>query len=107
MTGSSDLEAGVWDVLSQVIDPELDCDIVSLGLVYSVAVAGSTVMVTMTMTTPGCPISDLLPAAVKSMIEALPGITAAEVRVVWDPPWTIERLSPNARQKLGVPENNA
>lgn len=107
MSGSSDLETGVWGILREVIDPELDCDIVSLGLIYAVVVEGSLVRVTMTMTTPGCPISDILPAAVKSMIEALPGITAAEVQVVWDPPWTIQRLSPSARQKLGVPEDDS
>ena len=74
MTVPSDLEARIRQALSEIIDPELDCDIVSLGLVYEVAVEGDQARVTMTMTTPGCPISDLLPSGLNSTTKARPAI---------------------------------
>jgi metal-sulfur cluster biosynthetic enzyme len=87
--------------LANVWDPELGLDVVSLGLVYDVRVAGDTVEVDMTLTTPGCPVSEQLPAEAEAAIRAaLPRATVV-VNVVWDPPWTPERLSPVALQRLG------
>lgn len=95
-------EAAVWRVLGQIIDPELDCDIVSLGLVYQVTISGGDVSVTMTFTTAGCPMNEILPGAVKSMLEELPGVVEASVTVTWDPPWHFSRMSAAVREKLGV-----
>lgn len=86
--------AGVWD-------PELGLDVVSLGLVYDIRVEGDRVEVDMTLTTPGCPVSEQLPVeAERAVSAALPGCDVA-VHVVWDPPWTPERLSPMALERLG------
>jgi metal-sulfur cluster biosynthetic enzyme len=102
MTNISVSEADVWHVLGGIIDPELDCDIVSLGLVYRVAICDGHVVVTMTFTTPGCPMNEILPAAVKSMLEGLPGVIEADVIITWDPPWHFSRMSAAVREKLGV-----
>ena len=96
-------ESHVWKALERIIDPELDCDIVALGLVYRVVVDGGSVVVTMTFTTPGCPMNEILPAAVKFAIEQLPGVTDARVEITWDPPWEFSRMSEAARERLGVP----
>jgi len=87
--------------LGDVWDPELGLDIVSLGLVYDVRVDGERVDVDMTLTTPGCPVSQQLPEeADAALAAALPECTVT-VNVVWDPPWTPERLTPVALQRLG------
>jgi metal-sulfur cluster biosynthetic enzyme len=95
----------VRDALRGVYDPELGIDIVAMGLVYDVREEGGRVVVDMTLTTPGCPVSESLPdAAWSAAIDALGpgGVTAVEVRLVWDPPWTPERLSPDALAALGM-----
>lgn len=94
-------EAAVWRALSEVIDPELDCDIVALGLIYDVRIDGDRVAVTMTLTTPGCPMNELLPGVVRSLLEELPGVQEAIVTVTWEPPWDDSRMSRAAREKLG------
>ncbi|HEY3485959.1 MAG TPA: metal-sulfur cluster assembly factor [Ilumatobacteraceae bacterium] len=87
--------------LGQVWDPELGLDIVSLGLVYEVRVDGDEVAIDMTLTTPGCPVSEQLPSEAEAAVAAaLPGARVT-VNVVWDPPWTPERLSPVALERLG------
>jgi metal-sulfur cluster biosynthetic enzyme len=91
----------VLAALGNVWDPELGLDVVTLGLVYDVCVDGDVVEVEMTLTTPGCPVSEQLPAEAEAAVcEAVP---EADVRVlvVWDPPWTPERLSPVALDQLG------
>lgn len=95
----------VYDALRGVWDPELAMDVVSLGLVYGVRVGAGqvgerTVEVDMTLTTPGCPVSEQLPAEAEQAVRAaLPG-TDVVVRVVWDPPWTPERIEPAASLQL-------
>ena len=96
-------ESDVWAALSRIMDPELDCDIVALGLVYRVSVEASRVAVTMTFTTPGCPMNEILPAAVKATLEQLPGVSEAGVEITWDPPWNFSMMSAVARERLGLP----
>lgn len=85
---------GVWD-------PELGLDVVSLGLVYDVRVDGDAVEIDMTLTTPGCPVSEQLPTEAEAAVRAaVPGADVT-VNVVWEPPWTPERLSPMALEQLG------
>lgn len=101
--GDADL-ARVRDALRTVYDPELGIDIVALGLVYDVRLEAGRVVVEMTLTTPGCPVSDSLPdEAAMVVADALgPGGAAqVDVRVVWDPPWTPERMRPAAATALG------
>lgn len=84
----SDAVEAAWDALGCVYDPELCLDVVSLGLVYGVRGEEGSVVVDMTLTTPGCPASESLPEMARSaVVDAVGPGTAVEVRVVWDPPW--------------------
>ncbi len=97
-----DLPARVYQALSNVWDPELGIDIVSLGLIYEVRVGELGVEVDMTLTTPGCPVSDSLPWEARQMLSmALPEVLV-QFNLVWDPPWTPERLSETASRALGL-----
>ena len=86
----------------QVIDPELNCNIVDLGLIYGVQVDGDKVMVTMTLTTPGCPMHESIAMGAQNALLNLDEVEEVEVLLVWNPPWTPERLSAYARQRLGM-----
>ena len=88
--------------LSQVDDPEIGIDIVNLGLVYEVVVEGDTAMVRMTLTTPDCPVGPYIQAQVHRALESLPLIQNVEIDLVWDPPWTWELMSPEAKRELGM-----
>lgn len=86
--------------LSNVWDPELALDVVSLGLIYDVRVDGHQIDIDMTLTTPGCPVSEQLPAEAEAAVQAAMPDADVTVNVVWDPPWTPERLSPVALARL-------
>jgi metal-sulfur cluster biosynthetic enzyme len=91
-----------WAALSGVYDPELYLDVVSLGLVYDVRDQEGTMVVEMTLTTPGCPASESLPEmAAVAIEERLGAATAVEVRVVWEPPWSPAMLREDAAGVLG------
>lgn len=94
----------VTDALRDVIDPELGHNIVDLGLIYSLTVESGVVALTMTMTTPGCPAQDYLMAGVEDRIRRLPGVVDLNVEVVWEPPWSPQRMSPLARAQFGIPD---
>lgn len=89
--------------LRGVYDPELGLDVVAMGLVYGIAVEDGRVVVEMTLTTPGCPVSESLPAeATRAVSDAVgPDGYEVEMRIVWDPPWTPERLDDEAAAALG------
>lgn len=97
------VEAAVFDCLGRVFDPELGLDVVSLGLVYGISEEEGRVVVEMTLTTPGCPVSEMLSSeAGQAVAEALAPLgRSGEVRVVWEPPWTPQRLSDEAAAYLG------
>ena len=97
----ADLVAWALEALSDVWDPELGIDIVSLGLIYDVRVGELGVEVDMTLTTPGCPVSDSLPWEARQALSiAIPEVPV-QLNLVWEPPWTPERLSAGAAQALG------
>ena len=81
--------------LRDVVDPELGLDIVDLGLVYAIREDAGGLEVEMTLTTPGCPVSESLPAEARAVLEAALGVPT-RITVVWDPPWTPERIDPAA-----------
>jgi metal-sulfur cluster biosynthetic enzyme len=87
-------EAAVMQALATVVDPELGMSIVDLGLVYEVRVRDGDVHVTMTLTTPGCPIHEVMPGWVRSAVMAVPGVDHVEVALTFDPPWTPDRIQP-------------
>lgn len=97
----AEIRARVIDALTHVWDPELGIDIVNLGLVYDVRVAGRCVTVDMTLTTPGCPVSEALPQEAEQAVRGAVGGYDVTVEIVWEPPWTPERLSPAAMEALG------
>ncbi len=91
----------VLAALGEVVDPELALDILALGLVYAVQIAGEAVAVEMTLTTPGCPLHGSIVAAVEGRLAAVDGVESVDVTVVWDPPWTPASMSDEARRALG------
>jgi probable FeS assembly SUF system protein SufT len=100
-------EEAVWEQLKQVYDPEIPINVVDLGLIYDLQVypaadGGSNVLVQMTLTAQGCGMGPSIARDAQYRIEALPGVTEADVRVVWDPPWTPEMMSPEGKKRLGV-----
>lgn len=100
-TPAQDVATRAAHALETVIDPELGIDVVRLGLVYDIREVDGRLEVDMTLTTPGCPVSEQLPReAEDALVAALPELTV-ELRVVWDPPWTPERISPDAMEMLG------
>ncbi len=95
------LDARVLAALREVIDPEIGQNVVDLGLVYGVEVEGGVVRVRLTMTTPACPLGEEIVRDAERRLGAVAGVTAAHVALVWDPPWTPERMSPAAKAALG------
>lgn len=94
-------EDQVRDALRAVHDPEIPVDVVSLGLLYGVAIEDGIVRLTLTTTSPGCPAGEYLVHEIKRAVGALPGVDGVAVDLVWDPPWTPERMSLEARKALG------
>ncbi len=90
----------VLETLRQVIDPELGVNIVDLGLIYRIAYAAGKLTVTMTLTTPGCPMHDSIAEGVKNILLTLDGVNDVEVEVVWDPPWHPSMMSEQGRIAL-------
>jgi metal-sulfur cluster biosynthetic enzyme len=99
-------EEDVLGALKSCYDPEIPVNIVDLGLIYKVDLAAADdkqdVTVDLTLTAQGCPEHVNISMQVKSRLEQLPGIRNAAVNVVWTPPWTPERLSPEAKKQLGI-----
>ena len=97
------MEERVWQQLRSCFDPEIPVNIVELGLVYDVIVdAAGVAGVRMTLTAPGCPVAQSLPVEVANKVKSVAGVTDAKVDVVWDPPWTKDRMSDAAKLQLGM-----
>ena len=91
----------VYKELKQVYDPEIPVNIVDLGLVYDVKLQETGVCnVTMTLTSQSCPEARTIPEVMKRRINALPGVTGTEIQIVWEPPWTPQKISPEGRAML-------
>lgn len=95
-------ESAVLDALRQVIDPEIGCNLVDLGLIYDIAIDGSRVKVTMTLTTPGCPMHESLVGGVQVALLNLDGVEDADVELVWDPPWHPSMMTDVGRAQCGA-----
>ena len=99
----SDLQASVVDVLKSIYDPEIPVDIYELGLIYDVEISeDGDATITMTLTTPHCPVAESLPQEVELRVLSVPGIRDAVVNLVWDPPWDPSKMSDEARLELGM-----
>ncbi len=101
-----DLEQQVWTQLKTCYDPEITVNIVDLGLVYDMRITptdgGSHVDVKMTLTAQGCGMGTAIAADARQKLLGLPGVTDADVEIVWDPPWTPQMISPEGRERLGM-----
>jgi FeS assembly SUF system protein len=94
---------GVISALREIYDPEIPVNIYDLGLIYGVDVSDEAdVVVTMTLTTPHCPVAESMPGEVELRVGSVPGVRDAEVNLVWDPPWDPAKMSDEARLELGM-----
>jgi metal-sulfur cluster biosynthetic enzyme len=91
----------VIDALRVVEDPELGMDIVELGLLYDAEVAGSSVKVTYSLTSMGCPVGPMIEQQISEVVSSLEGVDEVEAELTWDPPWSPERMSDDAKFILG------
>ncbi len=99
----AEIRPQVIDALKTVYDPEIPVNIYELGLIYDVLVdAGSQVGVRMTLTAPACPAAQSLPVEVRQKASSVPGVAGARVEVVWEPPWSRERMTDAAKLQLGL-----
>jgi len=93
----------VIEALKKVHDPEIPINVVDLGLIYGVDIEGDKIKIRMTMTTPGCPMSYFITELVREVVrEEIPEAKDVEVELVWDPPWTPDRMSDEAKKLLGL-----
>jgi len=100
---TDELKALVVDALKTVFDPEIPVNIYDLGLIYDVRIeADASVQIDMTLTSPGCPVAQTFPGTVEQAVNQVPGVLDCTVTLVWDPPWTQERMSEAARLELGI-----
>ena len=93
----------VIEALKDIYDPEIPVNIYDLGLIYGVEIAdGGHVAVTMTLTTPHCPVAESMPAEVELRVASVPGVSIADVNLVWDPPWDPQKMTDEAKLELGM-----
>lgn len=98
-----DLHDAVIAALKEIYDPEIPVNIYDLGLIYGVEIDDEAdAVVTMTLTTPNCPVAESMPGEVELRAASVPGIRDAEVNLVWDPPWSPDNMTDEARLELGM-----
>ena len=97
------LYEAVVDALKEIYDPEIPVNIYDLGLIYGVDVTSEGhAVVTMTLTTPNCPVAETMPMEVELRVGAVPGVGSSEVNLVWDPAWDPQKMSDDAKLELGM-----
>jgi FeS assembly SUF system protein len=97
------LRERVIAAIRTVYDPEMSVNVYDLGLIYAIEISdGSEVLIDMTLTAPGCPVAGLLPRQVEAAVAALPDVCGARVQMVWDPPWSRDSISEEAKLTLGL-----
>lgn len=92
----------VWEALASVSDPEYPLSVVDLGMIYDVRVAGRRVEIDMTFTSVGCPAVEMIPEDIREAVRALPDLEDLAINIVWDPPWTKDRISERGRRVLAT-----
>ncbi len=98
-----DVYEGIIATLKEIYDPEIPVNIYDLGLIYGVDVTeDGHAVVTMTLTTPHCPVAESMPAEVELRVGAVPGVGTVDVNLIWDPPWDPQKMSDEAKLELGM-----
>jgi FeS assembly SUF system protein len=98
-----ELKEDVINILRTIYDPEIPVNIYDLGLIYDVIIdENNNVLVNMTLTAPGCPVAQTFPQTVEDAVRSVPHVNDAKVELVWDPPWTQDRMSEGAKLQLGL-----
>lgn len=95
-------ESEIREALKSVIDPELGINIVDLGLIYDIVINKGAVKVKMTLTTPMCPLGPLIVENARKAVEGVPGVKDVDIEVTFDPPWTMDRINPEIKERLGL-----
>jgi metal-sulfur cluster biosynthetic enzyme len=98
-------EEQVYEVLRECYDPEIPVNVLDLGLVYGVSIEDDIVLITMTLTAPGCSMGAMIASEIQDKLLGIPGCEEANVEMVWDPPWTPHRMSAAARKALGLDDD--
>lgn len=103
MNKKLDLEKTIVDYLKTIYDPEIPVNIYELGMIYEIKIDDEdNVYIKMTLTTPACPVAGSLPGEVRERIQNVPGVNQVEIDLVWDPPWTTEMMTEEAKLQLGM-----
>jgi metal-sulfur cluster biosynthetic enzyme len=97
-------EAEIYEVLRDCYDPEIPLNVVDLGLIYGVELSGDAVTVKMTLTGPGCSMGSMIATTIEDRLLGIPDCNRATVEIVWEPPWSPERISAAGRKRLGLEE---
>ena len=96
------IEGRVIKAISSIFDPEIPVNIYELGLIYDIEITQQAdVVIDMTLTSPACPVAESLPGDVNNVVAMVEGVGAVDVRLVWDPPWTPDRMTEAAKLELG------
>ena len=98
----SNLQEKVINEIKKVYDPEIPVNIYELGLIYKIEIENDIVKIDMTLTTPNCPVADSLPKMVKDYILKIDGVSDVDLKLVWDPPWSKEKMSDAAKLELNL-----
>lgn len=97
------LKADIIDAIRQIYDPEIPVNIYDLGLIYNIDVDDNYfVTIDMTLTAPACPVAEIMPGQVESVVKSVTGVSDAKVNLVWDPPWSQDSMSDEAKLQLGL-----
>lgn len=97
------LKEQIIEALKTVYDPEIPVNIYDLGLIYQVEIKpDNDVYVAMTLTAPGCPVAETFPGTVRNAVKEVEGVNEVEVELIWDPPWTMDRMTEAAKVQLGM-----
>ena len=98
----SEIKEKIISEIKKIYDPEIPVNIYELGLIYDIIIKDKDVIVKMTLTTPNCPVADSLPKMVKNNILKIDGVSAVDLNLVWDPPWTKDKMSEAAKLELNL-----
>jgi FeS assembly SUF system protein len=100
--GDEAVREAVIAALREIFDPEIPVNVYDLGLIYGVEASEGHVIVTMTLTTPHCPVAESMPAEIELRVLSVPGVATCDVNLVWDPPWNPSAMSDEAKLELGM-----